>query len=321
MLGLASTITDSLEHFWEQHVMKRAAGSILVVVYIAMIALVEFNRVGYLPEPLSSTLPTNHFFAVEIAFTVLLLTEVVSLIFGLTRSFSRSIGIQLEILCLIFLRDTFKQFTYFSEPLEWELVVESVGPMIVDALGALVIFVIIGAYYRVQKNRPITADEVEQAEFVAYKKLIALGLVVVFAMIGVVDFVRLLTGQETYPFFETFYTILIFTDVLMVLLSLRYSINFAVTFRNFGFAIVTVFIRLSLIAPTLVGVALGIGTALFALGLSYAYHISGDYIAKQATKHHADEPLKGGLARQIEEIGGVSPRPAERNPSYAPGAD
>lgn len=317
LLRYATNLTDTLEHFWEQQVMKRAAGSILVVVYIGMIALVEFNRVGYLPEPLASTLPTNHFYAVEIAFTVLLLTEVVSLIFGLTRSFSRSIGIQLEILSLILLRDTFKQFTYFSEPLEWEEVSNSVAPMIVDSLGALSIFVIIGVYYKIQRGRPITADEVDQQQFIGYKKLIALGLVVVFTVIGLVDLYRLLVGLPTYPFFETFYTILIFTDVLMVLLSLRYSISFAVTFRNFGYAVVTVFIRLALIAPTLIGVGLGIGTALFALGLTVAYNMSGDTIAEQQS---AEEPVDNA-AREAEEIASASLRPNDSTPSYVPAGD
>lgn len=290
MLYHASKILDSIEHVWENYVMRRAAGSILVFIYLAMIVIIELNRVSLLPPPLSTVLPRNHFFAVEIAFTVLLFTEVVTLIFGLTRSFSRSIGIQLEILSLILLRDTFKQFTYFSEPLEWEQVAESVIPMIADALGALAIFIIIGLYYRVQKSRPITSDEVDQADFIAYKKLIALTLIVVFALVGIIDLMRLVTGRTTYPFFETFYTILIFTDVLMVLLSLRYSISFTVTFRNFSYSIVTIFIRLALIAPTLLAVGMGVGTALFALAITYAYNISGRAIVEEGHKsgHHPE---------------------------------
>jgi hypothetical protein len=282
MITLAAKLTDHLEHLWEDVIMKRAAGSILVVAYLAVILLIEINRQGLLPDSLGASLPANHFYAVEVAFTLLLFTEVVSLIFGLTRSFSRSIGIQLEILSLILLRDTFKKFTDFSEPLEWEQIVNYVGPMIADALGALTIFLILGLYYRMQKSRPITEDEVEQAEFIAYKKLIALGLVFVFALIGIVDLYRLLAGLETYPFFESFYTVLIFTDVLMVLLSLRYSNSFAVTFRNFGFAVVTVFIRLALIAPTLESVALGVGTAFFALAMSYAYQQNGEQIIEHS---------------------------------------
>lgn len=273
MLQRVSTTTDRLEHLWENRVMKRSAGSILAVIYLVLIGIIELNRQGLFADPLASALPTNHFFAVEITFTVLLLTEVIGLVFALTRSFSRSIGVQLEILSLILLRDTFKYFTTFSEPLEWEQVSESITPMLIDAIGALTIFVIVSVYYRIQKSRPI-GDDLEQKEFIAYKKLIALGMLVVFILIGVVDLVRFAQGLPLYPFFETFYTVLIFTDVLMVLLSLRYSVKFTVTFRNFSFAVVTVFIRLALIAPTLIAVLMGIGTGIFALAVSYAYNYS-----------------------------------------------
>jgi hypothetical protein len=282
MLQRAVSLTDTIEHFWETRIMKRSAGTLLVIVYLFMIGVIELNRLQILPAPISGWLPTNHFFAVEIAFTVLLLTEVVSLTFGLTRSFSRSIGIQIEILALILLRDTFKQFTTFSEPLEWNQVADSIVPMTIDAVGSLAVFVLVGIYYRLQKSRPITGSGAEQAQFVAYKKLIALGLIGVLILIGVVDLVRLIRAEPLYPFFETFYTVLIFTDVLMVLLSLRYSADFAVTFRNFSFAVVTVFIRLALIAPTLIGVVMGIGTALFAVAVSYVYNRSRTTIMQAA---------------------------------------
>jgi hypothetical protein len=281
MVKFLARITDTLEHFWEQYFMQRLAGTLLVGIYLTFILLVEFNRLGILFAPFNDWLPTNHFYAVEIAFTLLLFAEVVSLVFALTRSFSRSVGIQLEILSLILLRDTFKQFTDFSEPIEWEQVSDGVIPMISDSLGALAIFIIVGIYYRLQQRRPITADEVEQQEFIAYKKVIALGLLCVFAIIGIVDIVRWIRGLEIYPFFETFYTVLIFTDVLMVLISLRYGISFSITFRNFGYAVVTVFIRLALIAPTVIGVLLAIGTALFTLVLTYAYNMSGQFMAEE----------------------------------------
>lgn len=278
MLTYASDLADRLEHFWEERVMNHMAGTILVIVYLAMIVVIEFNRQGWLPMSLAENLPHTHFYAVEVAFTLLLFTEVVSLIFALTTSFSRSIGIQLEILALIFLRDTFKKFTGFGEPLQWELVSQDLSTMIADAAGALLIFVILGIYYRQLRDRPITKDDVETKSFIAYKKLIALGLIIIFVVIGILDFFLYAGGGQTYPFFETFYTVLIFTDVLMVLLSLRYSTRFAVTFRNFSFAVVTVFIRIALIAPLPLNVGIGILTAFFALGMVVAYNRFADDI-------------------------------------------
>ncbi|MEL6268813.1 MAG: hypothetical protein AAFU54_20705 [Chloroflexota bacterium] len=283
-----ASLTDYLEDLWEQVVMKRVAGSFLVIVYLGMIGAIELNRRGLMLPGLAEWLPESHFFAVEFTFTLLLITEVVSLIFGLSRSFSRSVGIQLEILSLILLRDTFKVFTEFSEPLQWEAVRGSLSTMVADAAGALAIFVIIGIYYSVQTSRSITKDEKDQEMFIAYKKLIALGLIVTFTIIGIDDLLRSITGRETFPFFDSFYTILIFTDVLMVLLSMRFSISYAVTFRNFGYAIVTIFIRLALVAPTIIGVGIGIGTALFALGMAVAYNRFGGIILHEAEVDHAE---------------------------------
>ncbi len=281
MMKRIAKFTDKLEHFWHHVIMARLAGSFLVVVYLLVIALVEINRQGLMPAPLSIYFPETHFFAVEVAFTVLLVTEVISLIFGLTRSFSRSMGIQLEILSLILLRDTFKKFTEFPEPLVWEPVAAKMVSMISEAGAALTIFVLIGVYYRVQKSRAITENDHEQESFILSKKLIALGLLGSLIVIGVIDINRILNQQVPYPFFDSFYTVLIFTDILMVLLSLRFSVRYAVTFRNFGYAVVTVFIRIALIAPAPLNAAIGIGTALFALAVAVAYNTFGGEIVRQ----------------------------------------
>lgn len=267
-----ASLTDYLEHLWEEDFMKRYAGIILVLAYISGIIVIEMNRQGWLPPPLD-TLPRSHFFAVEIAFTLLLITEVVSLVFGITHSFSRSIGIQMEILSLILLRDTFKKFAEFPEPLEWEAVSSSISTMAVEALGALAIFIIVQLFYKAQRGYNLINDEEDQQVFIAYKKWIALGLLLIFSGIGLLDIYRALTGREIFPFFETFYTVLIFTDVLLVLLSLRYSSTYLVTFRNFGYALVTVFVRLALIAPAGINAGIGIGASLFALAVAYSYNV------------------------------------------------
>jgi hypothetical protein len=60
--------------------------------------------------------------------------------------------------------------------------------------------------------------------------------------------------------------------VLLVLVALCYSSSYHVVFRNSGFAAATVIIRLALTAPRYVNVLLGLGAAVFAVGLSLAYN-------------------------------------------------
>jgi hypothetical protein len=52
---------------------------------------------------------------------------------------------------------------------------------------------------------------------------------------------------------------------------MRYGHDYQIAFRNSGFAVVTVFIRVSLIAPPYFSAAIGAGAALLALGTLYIY--------------------------------------------------
>jgi hypothetical protein len=57
-----------------------------------------------------------------------------------------------------------------------------------------------------------------------------------------------------------------------VLLSLRYGNAYHVVFRNSGFAVATVMIRLALAGPRYIDAALGVGAALFAIGVTLVYN-------------------------------------------------
>lgn len=263
---------EHLEHAWESQRALRLIGSSLVVVFLIALAVIELNIRNMLPPFVAARLPRNHFHAIETAFTLLLLVEIAGLIFGLGRSVSNAVGKQFEILSLILLRQSFKEFIYFDEPIVWSQVQASLVPMLSDAIGALLVFVVLGFYYRAQRHIPITADAEEQASFVAAKRLVAVGLLLAFVLIGMEEIVRTVTQGGESRFFETFYTLMIFTDVLIVLISLRYSSTYHVVFRNSGYAVVTVFIRLALIAPPPFNALLGLGTILFALGLTRAYN-------------------------------------------------
>jgi hypothetical protein len=216
--------------------------------------------------------PLNHFHAVNLAFTLLLLFEVIALVFNLAESVSYSLGKQFEILSLILIRQAIKELTTFQEPVDWTQVKPALLEMGSLASGALVIFVVLGFYYRSQKRLAITLDTHDKASFIAIKKLISLSLFVLFILIGAVDLVHYFSGQAIYPFFEIFFTVLIFSDILMVLISLRYSSTYSFVFRNSGYAVATVFIRLALTSPNHVSVLLGVGAAVFALGVTLAYN-------------------------------------------------
>ncbi len=273
-LRWASRAFDRLERGWASPRTHNHLGLSLVVGFLGALLVIEANRRGLLGPTLAAWLPTRHFYAVDFAFTLLLMIEIVALVFALAESVSDSLGKQFEVVSLILLRQSFKGFIGFREPIELGGHVERLGPMVVDALGALGIFIVLGFYYRSQRHRPITADTHERDSFIAEKKVVGCSLLLAFLVIAASEATRELAGGPGFDFFAACYTVLIFSDILIVLLSIRHSSTYRVLFRNSGFALATVFARLALTAPAYANAALGLGAAGFALLLTWAYNSS-----------------------------------------------
>ena len=281
LLARLETIFDALEHTWESERAQRRVATVLILSFLVSLLVIELGRRGLLPASLAALIPTNHFYAVDFTFKLLLIVELAGLIFGLAHSVANSVGKQIEIFSLILLRETFKEFTGFDEPITWLQVEPTIIDIVAEASGALVVFVILGFYYRMQRHRPITEVEADLARFIRAKKVIALVLLAVFVAVGAMSLQAYFQG-ESIPFFDAIYTVLIFADVLMVLISLRYSTTYHIVFRNSGFAVATVLIRLALIAPAPVNALLGIASALFALGLTVSYNTFAPVIRSES---------------------------------------
>jgi hypothetical protein len=293
LLTRSSLVFDSLEARWETLSTQRWVASVLTFVFLVGMLIIEANRRGWFPRGLSEHIPYKHFDAILWAFTLLLLAEVVSLIFALAKSVATAVGKQLEIMSLILVRQSFKELTTFSEPIEWsDTVQKQVLYILSDAFGALVIFALLVLFTRLQRHQPISNDDAERTSFIAAKKLVSLLLLASLAVIGLHVVLSwhggiipgTLFNAFSDDFFEIFYTLLIFADVLLVLISMRYTIAYTIVFRYFGFAVATVLIRLALTAPRFIDAGLGITAALFAVGLTWIFNLGA--AASEAPEHH-----------------------------------
>ncbi len=271
LVARLTSLFDRLEAAFESPRHRRVLSLGLVGSFGLALLLIELARNGLLGEALAAALPRSHFHAVELAFYLLLAYEVAGLVFGIARSVANAAGKQLEIFSLILLRRSFEAFGGLDEPIRWAQARDAVLQMLGYAAGALVLFVGLGYYYAKQKHRPLSDVQADRESFIAAKKIIALLLLAVLGGLAVRAVWGVAVDRHPASFFEPFYTVLIFADVLVVLISIRYSASYHVVFRNSGLAVATVVLRVALSAPPPYTSLLGVAAMAFLIALSLAY--------------------------------------------------
>lgn len=263
-------VFDWLQHSWGRATTQRRVALLILWVYLLALLGVELNRQGILPAWLATVTPISHFYAIHLAFTLILVLEVMSLIFIIPSSLSQSMGKQFEILTLILLRNAFKELAHLPEPVS---VAGDMAPVLyiaVSGTGALLVYLCLGLYKRTARRRMHFIQSPDmRMRYVMSKKLLALALFVIFMATALRDFFLFVTGNGDQNFFETLYTVLIFSDITMVLIAQRYMPAFHAVFRNSGFVIGTLLMRLALSATPLWSPVIGLFAAVFVLALTW----------------------------------------------------
>lgn len=179
------------------------------------------------------------------------------MIFVLHKSVAKSVGKQLELLSLIFLRSGFKEFSHI-EKFDWSSMTDNVYYMFAYGFGALSIFIILDFTEKLRRHTRLTETEDDQKEFIQVKKLLSLLLLIAFIIVGVLDVNELyMTGRYIHSF-HSFYAILIFSDIIIVLIALRYTLNYYKIFRYSAFVLAAIFIRISLSLNAYQNVIIGV---------------------------------------------------------------
>lgn len=271
ILNFSEKIFKKLKTVWENNTTNKIVSKSLVFIFIISTIISYLDRSNLVSLGSWDEYFSNPFFAIEISFTLLLILELLSLIFVLPKSVSQSVGKQLELLSLIFIRAAFKEFSHISD-FSWTHMTPSVVNMIFYAFGALIIFVILGFTYKLQLHTPISNLEDDNKEFIQAKKLLTLFILGAFIIIGIYDIKGLVNTGKYLNSFHSFYTILIFSDIIIVLIALRYTLNYYKIFRYSAFVVATIFIRIALSIKPFYDVIMGIIAAVFVLLLTIAYN-------------------------------------------------
>ncbi len=263
---------NPLQQFWEGKKIIRIQSTLLLLSFILSMALASVNHFypSFLPNPFGKI----HFLqAIDITFTVLLFFEMISLVFVIPQSIANSIGKQIEILSLVLLRSSFKEFSHFNFNIPIQSQLQSVYKMVSDGIGAAIVFLLLSFYYGLQKHKSITEDGGNKEQFIMLKKLIATLVLIALFILQFTDVVHMFKSGSWIQSVDKFYMILIFADLLFMLAAFKYTLHYPDIFRYSAFVLVTVFIRLSLMVPVYYNAVFGIFSVLFAISIVYFHNI------------------------------------------------
>ncbi len=258
-----------------------------LVVYCALVGLAVHSGLVFLarqlaePPTLIASVGTNYLAALYTPFSFVLFYEVLLLILSIPESTTRSLGKQYEILSLIVIRNVFKDIAEFESVVDLGAQLQEFGAVLLDMAGGLAMFVLVAIFYHVNANRPRagaleTVDRARLDVFIRRKKSIALMLTgLLFGLAAwnlawwCADVVRvaLFDAPPTIDvrtiFYLDLFTIMIFADALMLILSLLLSSRYELVFRNAAFVVSTILLRFSLAVEKPYDVGLGVVSIAF----------------------------------------------------------
>jgi hypothetical protein len=225
------------------------------MLHLIIIFLIKFDAISINPN---TNLLINPIGAIYTPFSFIIVYEVYLLVYYLPKSITGYVGKQYEIITLIIIRRLFKDLATMEISSNWFHVKNDLQ-FSYDLLATIILFFLIYIFYKIRQagreNKPLPKFETDN--FIRQKKVIALVLVPVFVGLSIFSFYNWISDAGSLSdffesmkdvnkiFFNDFFTILILTDVLLLLLSLFYTDKFNIVIRNSGFIISTILIRLS----------------------------------------------------------------------------
>jgi len=185
---------------------------------------------------------------------------------------------------LIVLRRIFKDISYFELQNLTDNLTKN-RELLLDMVSVLLLFFLIGIFYRLKQRQPRVDGCGDIKNFILMKKFISLMMAPVMIILVLISFGgwfwQLITYHELqkFPltdinnvFYEVFFTILIFIDVFILIISFLYTHYYSQLVRNSGFVISTVLIRMSFSAPHLTNLFLIESSLIFGVLILLIYN-------------------------------------------------
>jgi hypothetical protein len=266
MQGKTSKIWIKLYDMLLSEKMKEKSEKIIVIIAIGgffiHLALIILSKTGLFEANYSTSLLDNPIASIYTPFSFILVYEVYLLVYFLPKSITIYIGKQYEIILLVLIRRLFKDLAQLDLEKSWFSSKDDLQ-FTYDIGATLIIFALIFLFYYLNGKRASAKqgeirNQEQTQKFIETKKRIAVILIPVLFGLAVYSF-----GDYFYQvflsathnvnsikdtnniFFDEFFTILILSDVLLLLISYTHTSSFRSVIRNSGFVISTILIKIS----------------------------------------------------------------------------
>lgn len=269
---------------FDPEIQKRFERILLILAGVGFLAhllliILKSYEVWFLAN-VNSELLNDPITAIYTPFSLILFYEVYLLVFYLPRSFTSCVSKQFEIISLIVIRKIFKDIPLMDLKGDWHLSQHNLE-LAVDLIGFLILFLLIYWFSEGKRRLPKrTVEDPKLLDFIASKKMVSL---VLLALLIVISFYSLINWSMDFylnevvndvdgVFFNQFFTLLILTDVVILLISFQYTEEYSKLIRNTGFIIATILIRLSFSADGFLNIILILTGVSFALLILQIYN-------------------------------------------------
>ena len=257
ILQISSNYFDSL--FNEKNVRNVE----LLILRTAIIAFLSHLIIIFLSNNFTYFQAFQHSYlkAIYTPFSFILFYEVFLLDIIIPKSISEFIGKQFEVITLITLRSFFHDIADFDPTSSISVINPEFISLLYDLIASLLMLGLTILYYKIYRNNGKGEVVRELNDFINIKKMMSLSMTAILLILSIASFFNwsvemfeAVKNEDHYPdpntvFYTDFFSIMIFVDVFLLIISFTYHFSFFTIFRNASFIITTILIRMSLTIP------------------------------------------------------------------------
>ena len=282
------TLGKLFDHIFSLKSQKNVENTVLFlatfgfIIHLLLIFLNNFSVIDITET--ENSLLSNPISAIYTPFSFIIIYEIYLLLLFLPRSFTTSISKQFEIISLIIIRKIFKDISNLDLSDSWNISNQNLE-VLSDLVGIIILFYIIYLFNKNKNRMSINKEEPVLLKFINSKKIVSLSLLAIltiFSSYSLINWVfnlfndsysnTMIYNEIDKVFFNDFFTLLILTDVIILLLSFKITEGYSKLIRNTGFVISTILIRLSFSAEGFLDIFIILISSIFALLILRIYN-------------------------------------------------